>query len=80
MFEFDFHKCCGWTPNKPKFRIKFCNNGWHRFIKIIIPQKADIGSLYDYNIIEYQITYWNNYTNIFGKERLAQIVNDPSSE
>lgn len=39
MFDFRFSKTHGWN-HEPKFSIKHCDNGWHRFFEIIIPKKG----------------------------------------
>lgn len=74
MFEFDFVKCSGMsTKYKPKFCIKYHNNGWHRFFSIIIPQKNNREY---FNFVEYQITYWNNYKKLF-KKKEPSTVDEP---
>ena len=74
MFEFRFCKGYGWN-HEPKFSIKHCDNGWHRFFEIIIPQKGhDLPG----EVIRYQITYWNNYTDFWGREKISNDASEPS--
>ena len=77
MFEFSFYKGYGWCPGE-KFSIKHHNNGWHRFFEIIVPIKNPTDRFC--NFVQYQITYWNNYTNFFGKEKVSSDLTEPSCE
>lgn len=77
MFEFRFCKGHGWN-HEPKFSIKHCDNGWHRFFEIIIPIKGS-----DYlsgEVIRYQITYWNYFKTFFGKEKTSNDVSEPGCD
>jgi hypothetical protein len=77
MLELRFCKSRGWN-HEPKFSIKHCNNGWHRFFEIIVPANG-----HDYltgEVIRYQITYWNNYTNFWGKEKTNDSLIGPADD
>ena len=76
MLEFIFSKTNGWD-HEPKFSIKHCDNGWHRFFEIIIPKKG-----YDLpgEVIRYQITYWNYFKTFFGKEKTSNDVSEPGCD
>jgi hypothetical protein len=73
MFEFKFCKGHGWCPGE-KFSIKHYNNGWHRFFEITVPVKGMELHNYDY----YQITYWNNHTDFWGREKTNNDASEPS--
>lgn len=75
MFEFRFCKSHG-LGHKPKFSIKHCNNGWHRFFEIIVPVKENFLC----NFIKYQITYWNYFKTFFGKEKTSDDVSEPGCD
>lgn len=75
MFEFSFNKGHGWRKNQ-KFSIRNRNNGWHRFFEIIVPVKDN----FPYDFITYQITYWNNHTNFWGKEKINDSLIGPEDD
>lgn len=77
MFEFNFYKGHGWIKDA-KFSIKNRNNGWHRFIEITIPIKYTTYGLY--NVVQYQITYWNNYEALFNPKKDKHEDIEPSSD
>lgn len=74
MFEFRFYKGHGWCPGT-KFSIKHYNNGWHRFFEITVPIKNPKDRFRDF--VYYQITYWNNYTDFWGREKTSNDVSEP---
>lgn len=73
MFEFRFSKIHGWNYER-NFSIKHYDNGWHRGFEIFVPAKN--GDL-NFDVIIYQITYWNYFKTFFGKEKTNNDVLDP---
>lgn len=76
MFEFRFSKTYGWNYER-KFSIKHYDNGWHRFIEIIVPTKEDDLTC---DVTIYQVIYWNHFKTLFGKEKTSNDVSEPGCD
>ena len=76
MFEFRFCKTHG-LKHERKFSIKHYDNGWHRGFEIFVPARKDDLT---YDVIIFQITYWNHFKTFFGKEKTNNDISEPGYE